>query len=54
MTDELIVRREGAVGRLTLNRPAALGALTLVGKGPVDEMFAPLPAGHEWSPLPDA
>lgn len=26
---ELIVRREGAVGRLTLNRPAALGALTL-------------------------
>jgi enoyl-CoA hydratase len=29
VTDELIVRREGAVGRLTLNRPAALGALTL-------------------------
>ena len=29
MTEELIVRREGAVGRLTLNRPAALGALTL-------------------------
>ena len=28
-TEELIVRREGAVGRLTLNRPAALGALTL-------------------------
>src|SRR6185437_6731190 len=26
---ELIVRREGGVGRLTLNRPAALGALTL-------------------------
>jgi enoyl-CoA hydratase len=26
---ELIVRRDGAVGRLTLNRPAALGALTL-------------------------
>ena len=29
MSDELIVRRDGAVGRLTLNRPAALGALTL-------------------------
>jgi enoyl-CoA hydratase len=29
VTDELLVRREGAVGRLTLNRPAALGALTL-------------------------
>ena len=29
MTEELIVRREVAVGRLTLNRPAALGALTL-------------------------
>jgi enoyl-CoA hydratase len=31
MTDapELIVRREGGVGRLTLNRPGALGALTL-------------------------
>jgi enoyl-CoA hydratase len=29
VTDELIVRREGGVGRLTLNRPAALGALTL-------------------------
>ena len=28
MTDELIVRREGGVGRLTLNRPEALGALT--------------------------
>lgn len=27
-TDELIVRREGALGRLTLNRPEALGALT--------------------------
>jgi enoyl-CoA hydratase len=27
--DELIVRREGGVGRLTLNRPQALGALTL-------------------------
>ena len=26
---ELIVRRDGAVGRLTLNRPQALGALTL-------------------------
>ncbi len=26
---EVIVRREGAVGRLTLNRPAALNALTL-------------------------
>src|SRR5580658_4310776 len=26
---ELIVRRDGAVGRLSLNRPAALGALTL-------------------------
>ena len=26
---ELIVRREGGVGRLTLNRPAALDALTL-------------------------
>ena len=26
---ELIVRREGALGRLTLNRPEALGALTL-------------------------
>ena len=25
MTDELIVRREGAVGRLTLNRPAGAG-----------------------------
>src|SRR5271154_1006789 len=29
MEPELIVRREGGVGRLTLNRPAALGALTL-------------------------
>jgi len=28
-SSELIVRREGGVGRLTLNRPAALGALTL-------------------------
>jgi enoyl-CoA hydratase len=28
VTDELIVRREGALGRLTLNRPDALGALT--------------------------
>ena len=28
MTEELIVRREGGVGRLTLNRPEALGALT--------------------------
>lgn len=27
--EELLVRREGALGRLTLNRPAALGALTL-------------------------
>ena len=29
MTEELIVRRERAVGRLSLNRPEALGALTL-------------------------
>ena len=28
MTEELIVRRDGALGRLTLNRPEALGALT--------------------------
>ena len=28
MTEELIVRRDGALGRLTLNRPDALGALT--------------------------
>lgn len=28
MTDNLIVRREGAVGRLSLNRPKALNALT--------------------------
>ncbi|MCZ4282500.1 enoyl-CoA hydratase/isomerase family protein [Kiloniella laminariae] len=29
MTDELIVRQEGAAGRITLNRPKALNALTL-------------------------
>jgi enoyl-CoA hydratase len=29
MTSELIVRREGRAGRITLNRPAALNALTL-------------------------
>src|ERR1700678_3565784 len=28
-TPKLIARREGALGRLTLNRPEALGALTL-------------------------
>jgi enoyl-CoA hydratase len=28
MTDEVLTRIEGAVGRITLNRPAALGALT--------------------------
>jgi enoyl-CoA hydratase len=29
VTDEVLVRREGALGRLTLNRPRALNALTL-------------------------
>jgi enoyl-CoA hydratase len=29
VSDELIVRREGGLGRLSLNRPEALGALTL-------------------------
>ena len=29
MTEEVLVRREGALGRLTLNRPRALNALTL-------------------------
>jgi enoyl-CoA hydratase len=29
VSDELLVRREGAIGRLRLNRPEALGALTL-------------------------
>ena len=29
MSEELLVRRDGALGRLTLNRPEALGALTL-------------------------
>ena len=36
---ELIVRREGPVGRLTLNRPQALGALTL---GMCEAMIAAL------------
>jgi enoyl-CoA hydratase len=38
---EVIIRVEGAVGRLTINRPAALGALTL---GMVREMTAALTA----------
>ena len=29
MTDELIVRQEGSAGRITLNRPKALNALSL-------------------------
>jgi enoyl-CoA hydratase len=38
---ELIIRREGAVGRLTLNRPQALGALTLgMGKAMTAALLA--------------
>ncbi|HEY1425918.1 MAG TPA: enoyl-CoA hydratase/isomerase family protein [Caulobacteraceae bacterium] len=44
---EIIVRRDGAVGRLTLNRPAALGALTL---GMCEAMTAAL---LEWRADPD-
>jgi enoyl-CoA hydratase len=40
---ELIVRREGAAGRITLNRPQALNALTL---SMVEEMAAALDAFH--------
>jgi enoyl-CoA hydratase len=44
---EVIVRREGSVGRLTLNRPAALNALTL---GMCEAMTAAL---LEWRDEPD-
>ena len=44
---EVIVRREGGVGRLTLNRPAALNALTL---GMCEAMTAAL---LEWRGEPD-
>ncbi len=44
---EVIVRREGGVGRLTLNRPAALNALTL---GMCEAMTAAL---LEWRDEPD-
>ena len=33
-TDEVLIRREGRAGRITMNRPKALNALTLRHGGP--------------------
>jgi enoyl-CoA hydratase len=39
-TDEVLIRREGRAGRITLNRPQALNALTYAMVGPIRDALA--------------